>query len=161
MVDKTLGRAGEKIILEEYIDGPEFSYLIFTDGISYSVMPVSQDYKKLNNDDQGPNTGSMGAYAPSFLVTQELSSKIEMDIIYKVINGIRTEKFNYKGVLYICIILNNYFSYVLEFNCRFGDPEAQVILPLLDTDLTDICDAILKRKISDIKINWKKNFQYV
>ena len=157
MNDKVLGDAGTSVIIEENIDGPELSYLIFTDGVSYSVMPASQDHKRVNDNDQGPNTGGMGAYAPAPLATNELNKKVE-DIVRKVINGIKVEKLDYKGVLYVGIIMNGSSPYVLEFNCRFGDPETQAVLPLLDTDLTDICSAILNRELLNIKINWKKEF---
>jgi phosphoribosylamine--glycine ligase len=158
MNDKILGDAGTSIIIEEYIDGPELSYLVFTDGVSYSIMPSSQDHKRIGDNDQGRNTGGMGAYAPAPLATNELNRKIEKDIIKKVIYGINTEKLKYKGVLYIGIIMNGSLPYVLEFNCRFGDPETQAILPLLNTDLADICTVILNQKLSSIKINWKKEF---
>jgi phosphoribosylamine--glycine ligase len=157
MKDKVLGDAGTSVVIEEYINGPELSYLIFTDGVSYSVMPASQDHKRINDNDKGPNTGGMGAYAPAPLATFELNKKVN-DIICKVINSIRTEKLDYKGVLYIGIIMNGSSPYVLEFNCRFGDPEAQAILPLLDTDLADVCNAILNKELLNIKINWKKEF---
>ncbi|MDR2676739.1 MAG: phosphoribosylamine--glycine ligase [Endomicrobium sp.] len=156
---KTSGDLWKNIIFEEYIDGPELSYLIFTDGVSYSMMPASQDHKRLNDGNKGPNTGGMGAYVPvPFLATKELNKKIEIDIIRKLISGIKSEKLDYKGVLYVGIILCNSSPHVLEFNCRFGDPEAQALLPLLDTDLVDICNAILDKKLSSIKIKWKKKF---
>jgi phosphoribosylamine--glycine ligase len=157
MKNKVLGSAGTNVIIEECVDGPELSYLIFTDGISYSVMPASQDHKRINDNDRGPNTGGMGAYAPAPLATAELNEKID-DIIGKVVNGIKAEKLDYKGVLYVGIIMNGSSPCVLEFNCRFGDPETQAVLPLLDTDLTDICNAILNKKLLNIKINWKKEF---
>ncbi|MDR3256095.1 MAG: phosphoribosylamine--glycine ligase [Endomicrobium sp.] len=158
MSDKVLGNAGASIIIEEYIGGPELSYLVFTDGISYSMMPASQDHKRINDDDKGPNTGGMGAYTPVPLATDELNKKVASDIVCKVIYGIKAEKLDYKGVLYVGIIMNGSSPYVLEFNCRFGDPETQAILPLLDTDLTDICGAILDKKLTNLKINWKKEF---
>jgi phosphoribosylamine--glycine ligase len=147
----------QSIIIEEYINGSELSYLVFTDGISYSMMPASQDHKRVKDSDQGLNTGGMGAYAPAPLATDEINAKVE-DIVQKVINGIRVEQFDYKGVLYIGIIIKDSSPYVLEFNCRFGDPEAQSIMPLLDTDLLDICTAILNQDLSNIKINWKRIF---
>lgn len=157
MNDKVLGEAGAAVIIEEHIGGPELSYLIFTDGISYSVMPASQDHKRINDNDEGPNTGGMGAYAPAPLATESLNKKVENEIIKKVIEGIKAENFNYKGVLYIGVIMNGENPSVLEFNCRFGDPEAQALLPLLDTDLTDICLSILDKKLSEMKTNvkWK------
>ncbi|MDR0978073.1 MAG: phosphoribosylamine--glycine ligase [Endomicrobium sp.] len=158
MNGKVLGSAGANLIIEEYIDGPELSYLVFTDGESYSVMPPSQDHKRVNDNDQGLNTGGMGAYAPAPLGTQELNSRVEEDIICKVINGIKSENLDYKGVLYVGIIMNGSLPYVLEFNCRFGDPETQAVLPLLDTDFVDICEAILNKNLVNLKINWKKQF---
>lgn len=158
MNGKVLGSAGANLIIEEYIDGPELSYLVFTDGESYSVMPPSQDHKRVNDNDQGLNTGGMGAYAPAPLGTQELNSRVEEDIIRKVINGIKSENLDYKGVLYVGIIMNGSLPYVLEFNCRFGDPETQAVLPLLDTDFVDICEAILNKNLVNLKINWKKQF---
>lgn len=158
MSAKVLGDAGTNIIIEEYINGPELSYLIFTDGISYSMMPASQDHKRINDNDEGPNTGGMGAYAPAPLATENLNKKVEEKIIKKVIDAIQKEKLDYKGVLYIGIIMNGDEPSVLEFNCRFGDPETQAVLPLLKTDLTDICLAILDGKLKDLKIEWKDEF---
>ncbi|MCA6069621.1 MAG: phosphoribosylamine--glycine ligase [Endomicrobium sp.] len=157
MNEKVLGDAGTSVIVEEYINGLELSCLMFTDGVSYSVMPVSQDHKRIYDGDRGPNTGGMGAYAPAPLAMGNVSKKIDA-IARKVIGGIKSEQLDYKGVLYIGIIMNDDSPYVLEFNCRFGDPETQAVLPLLDTDLTDICMAILNQKLSNITVNWKKEF---
>ena len=157
MKEKVFSSAGTSILVEEYIDGGELSYLVFTDGISYSLMPVSQDHKRINDKDQGLNTGGMGAYAPAPRATIELNKKVE-DIIKKVIDGISKEKLKYKGILYVGIIVSNGLPYVLEFNCRFGDPEAQAILPLLETDLSDICIAILEQKLSKVQVKWKNKF---
>jgi phosphoribosylamine--glycine ligase len=157
MKEKTLGDAGTSVVIEEHISGEELSYLIFTDGDSYALMPASQDHKRVNDKDQGLNTGGMGAYAPASLATDNFNEKVE-NIIKKVINGISQEKLEYKGVLYIGIIVRQGLPYVLEFNCRFGDPETQVVLPLLDTDLSDICIAILEGKLSQLQIKWKNKF---
>jgi len=159
MSDKVLGsEAGVRVVIEEFINGQELSYLIWTDGVSYSMMPASQDHKRINDNDEGLNTGGMGAYAPAPLGTQELNKKVETEIIQKVIKGIQGEKLSYKGVLYVGVIMNGDVPYVLEFNCRFGDPETQAVLPLLETDITDICLALLDKKLSGIKIEWKKEF---
>ncbi|MDR1087079.1 MAG: phosphoribosylamine--glycine ligase [Endomicrobium sp.] len=158
MNEKALGNAGANVIIEDYIDGPELSYLIFTDGKTYSLMPASQDHKRINDNDEGPNTGGMGAYAPAPLATNELNKKVEDTIIKKVIDGIKSEELDYKGVLYVGVIMNGSIPYVLEFNCRFGDPETQTVLPLLDTDFVDICEAILNTNLADLKISWKKEF---
>ncbi|MDR3243877.1 MAG: phosphoribosylamine--glycine ligase [Elusimicrobiota bacterium] len=158
METQIFGFAGSQIVIEEFIEGRELSYLIFTDGKSYSMMPAAQDHKRVYDNDEGPNTGGMGAYAPAPLATQELNKKVEEQIIKKVMYGLEAEKLDYKGVLYIGIIMNGTQPFVLEFNCRFGDPETQAVLPLLDTDLVDICLAILDKKLSDIEIKWKKQF---
>jgi phosphoribosylamine--glycine ligase len=157
MEDKVLGEAGSKIIIEEHISGQELSYLVFTDGISYSIMPASQDHKRISDNDEGLNTGGMGAYAPAPLASKELNEKVEKDIIAKVIEGIGAERLDYKGILYVGIIMNGREPCVLEFNCRFGDPETQAVLPLLETDLADISAAIADKRLSDIKISWKKD----
>ncbi|MDR3049854.1 MAG: phosphoribosylamine--glycine ligase [Elusimicrobiota bacterium] len=158
MTDKVFGLAGSKIIIEEFISGRELSYLIFTDGKTYSMMPAAQDHKRINDNDEGQNTGGMGAYAPAPLAAVDLNKKVEEQIIKKIMRGLAAEKLDYKGVLYIGVIMNDGEPFVLEFNCRFGDPETQAVLPLLETDLTDICLAILDEKLSEIKINWKKQF---
>ncbi len=158
MGEKVLGDAGANVVIEEHINGFELSYLIFTDGESYSMMPASQDHKRINDNDEGPNTGGMGAYAPAPAASKALNEKVENRIIKKVIEGLKSEKTEYKGVLYVGVIMNGDDPYVLEFNCRFGDPETQAVLPLLDTDLTDICIAILDKKLSAVNIKWKNEF---
>ena len=155
MNDKVLGEAGTNVVIEEFIDGAELSYLIFTDGISYSMMPASQDHKRINDNDEGPNTGGMGAYAPAPLATKELTENVRKNIVEKVMRGLKSEKIDYKGVLYIGVIMNGDEPYVLEFNCRFGDPETQALLPLLKTDLADICTAIMERRLDSINIEWE------
>jgi phosphoribosylamine--glycine ligase len=157
MSQKVLADAGNNILVEEYIEGEELSYLVFTDGISYSLMPACQDHKRVNDKDQGLNTGGMGAYAPAPLATDQLNKQVE-NIVEKVIYGICQEKLEYKGVLYVGIIVNEGLPYVLEFNCRFGDPEAQAILPLLETNLSDVCIAILNQKLLSLQIKWKSKF---
>lgn len=157
MSEKVLGDAGTSILVEEYIEGEELSYLVFTDGFSYSLMPASQDHKRVNDKDQGLNTGGMGAYAPAPRATDHLNKQVE-NIVKKVIYGICQEKLEYKGVLYLGIIVSEGLPYVLEFNCRFGDPEAQAVLPLLETNLADICIAILNQKLLSLQIKWKNKF---
>ncbi|MDR1696208.1 MAG: phosphoribosylamine--glycine ligase [Endomicrobium sp.] len=155
MANNAMGKAGSSIVIEEFIDGQELSYLIFTDGESYSMMPAAQDHKRANDNDEGLNTGGMGAYAPAPLATAELTKKVEDTIVKKTIEGIKSERLNYKGVLYVGVIMNGDTPYVLEYNCRFGDPETQAVLPLLDTDLTDISLALIDKKLSGIEIKWK------
>ncbi|MCL2485792.1 MAG: phosphoribosylamine--glycine ligase [Endomicrobia bacterium] len=155
MQNKALGDAGTNVVIEEFIDGQELSYLVFTDGISYSMMPAAQDHKRINDNDEGLNTGGMGAYAPAPLATAELTKIVEDTIVKKSIDGIKSENLNYKGVIFVGVIMNGNTPYVLEYNCRLGDPETQAVLPLLDADLTDISLAIAEKKLSDIEIKWK------
>ncbi|MDR0915318.1 MAG: phosphoribosylamine--glycine ligase [Endomicrobium sp.] len=162
MYEHSLGDAGNKLIIEEYIYGREFSYLLFIDGKSYALMPIAKDYKKLNDNDQGLNTGGMGSFAPipNTVLPDDLNKKIIQLIVNKTVNGIIKENLNYKGVLYIGVIVS-YDSnqpYVLEFNCRLGDPETQVILPLLNTDLLDISNAIINGTLAQLYIEWKKQY---
>jgi phosphoribosylamine--glycine ligase len=156
MQEKLLKSAGEKIIIEDFIDGKELSYLVFSDGKNYSIMPQAKDYKKALDGDKGLNTGGMGAIAPAE-IDEKIDKQIRHDIIDKTMKALSLEKLNYKGVVYFGIIVRDNFPMVLEFNCRLGDPEAQCILPLLKTDLTDICTAILDGKLDDIMLNWSNN----
>ncbi|MDR3112139.1 MAG: phosphoribosylamine--glycine ligase [Elusimicrobiota bacterium] len=158
MNKRVLGVSGAKIIIEEFIDGSELSYLVFTDGVSYSLMPVSQDYKRVNDNDEGANTGGMGSYAPVPSVSKKFNERVENEIIKKVFAGIKAENLDYSGVLYVGVIINVDKPYVLEFNCRLGDPETQSVLPLLETDFSDICTAILNKKLFSTEIIWKNEF---
>ncbi|MFC1741813.1 phosphoribosylamine--glycine ligase [Nanoarchaeota archaeon] len=128
------GIAGTKFLLEERLTGEEASITILTDGTSYKMFPHSQDHKRRFDGDEGPNTGGMGAYAPTRLITPEILSDIEENIIMPSLQGIREENWDYKGVLYIAIMVQDNRPYVIEYNCRFGDPETQTIIPLVDTD---------------------------
>jgi phosphoribosylamine--glycine ligase len=125
-------------------------------------MPVAKDYKKLNDNDNGLNTGGMGAFSPipKTILSDDLNDTIKKVIISKTINGIISENLNYKGILYIGIIVSYDYNqpYVLEFNCRLGDPESQVILPLLRTDLLDISNAIINGNLSKLDIKWKQKY---
>ncbi|MDR1952252.1 MAG: phosphoribosylamine--glycine ligase [Elusimicrobiota bacterium] len=158
MHEKILGDAGINVLIEEFICGEELSYLIFTDGKHYSMMPAAQDHKRINDNDEGPNTGGMGAYAPAPLASKSLNKKVEENILKKVMTGLQKENLDYRGILYVGVIVSGGEPYVLEFNCRFGDPETQAVLPLLESDLVDICQAILDRNLDKIKISWKKGF---
>ena len=157
MLDKIFGNAGEEIIIEERLDGEEVSLLAFTDGYTVSPMPPAQDHKRLLDKDQGPNTGGMGTYAPAPICPQEMVDDLCKNILQPTIDGLREEGFLYIGVLYAGIILTKDGPKVLEFNCRFGDPETQVILPLLDSDLLQIFEACCEQKLSEINIRWKNS----
>ena len=156
MQDKSFGTAGNTIIFEEWLEGQETSVLVFVDGNHFSIMPPAQDHKRVGDGDTGLNTGGMGAYAPAPIATQELLNKVKQEIMPNIINGLHKENIDYKGILYIGFMVDNGNPYVLEFNCRFGDPETQVILPLLETDLVDIVENVIAGTLDKIEIKWSK-----
>jgi phosphoribosylamine--glycine ligase len=143
------------VVLEGYLEGTEVSALAFTDGERVSMMPPACDYKRLQDGDLGPMTGGMGSYAPTALVTPEMWHMIERDVMQRAVDGLRNENIRYKGVLYAGLMLTAEGLKVLEFNCRFGDPEAQVLLPLLQTPLEDVALAVARGDLSQAgHINW-------
>ncbi|HST04371.1 MAG TPA: phosphoribosylamine--glycine ligase [Chloroflexia bacterium] len=145
------------VIFEEYLRGTEVSAQSFTDGVRVEMMPPVCDYKLLLDDDKGPMTGGMGAYTPTKSVTPELWRTIERDIIQKAVDGMRAENIPYRGVLYAGIMLTEAGPKVLEFNCRFGDPETQVLLPLLETPLEDIALAVARGDLTQVTpIKWRE-----
>uniref|UniRef100_A0A3B3V4Z4 phosphoribosylamine--glycine ligase n=1 Tax=Poecilia latipinna TaxID=48699 RepID=A0A3B3V4Z4_9TELE len=138
MKDGAFGSAGTTVVVEEFLEGQEVSCLCFSDGTWVSLMPPAQDHKRLQDGDLGPLTGGMGAYCPTPQVSQELLQQIRETILQKTVDGMRQEGTPYMGVLYAGLMLTNQGPKVLEFNCRFGDPECQVLLPLLQSDLYDV-----------------------
>ena len=157
MLDKIFGDAGKEIIIEERLEGEEVSLLAFTDGYTISPMPPAQDHKRLLDKDMGPNTGGMGTYAPAPVCPPQMVEEFCKEILQPTIDGLREEGILYTGVLYAGLILTKDGPKVLEFNCRFGDPETQVILPLLDSDLLQIFEACCEQKLSEINIKWKES----
>ncbi|MFC1668418.1 phosphoribosylamine--glycine ligase [Chlamydiota bacterium] len=154
MVEKVFRTAGDRIIVEEFLSGEEASILAFVDGTDYIPLVSSQDHKKVFNEDKGPNTGGMGAYSPAPIVTREMYTRIENEILRPIIMGIQKEGLYYQGILYAGIMITENGPSVLEFNVRFGDPETQAILPRLSSDIIDIFEAQLTHKLSNIKIAW-------
>ncbi|CAJ1086756.1 trifunctional purine biosynthetic protein adenosine-3 [Xyrichtys novacula] len=138
MKDRAFGAAGDTVVVEELLEGEEVSCLCFSDGSSVSPMPPAQDHKRLQDGDLGPNTGGMGAYCPTPQVSQELLQQIKETVLQKTVDGMKEEGAPYVGVLYAGLMLTKQGPKVLEFNCRFGDPECQVILPLLKSDLYEV-----------------------
>jgi phosphoribosylamine--glycine ligase len=155
MKEKVFGSAGERVIVEECLQGQEVSYLVFTDGKTIVPMVTTKDYKRLLDGNEGPNTGGMGAVSPANVITPELENLILKKIIKSALTGLNLEGISYRGVLYAGVMIVNDKPYVLEFNCRFGDPETQVILPKLDTDIIDIFMAISDQRLNKISIKWK------
>jgi phosphoribosylamine--glycine ligase len=135
MVDRRFGSAGDRVVLEEFLVGQEASYFVLSDGRSFVRMSSAQDHKRIHDDDRGPNTGGMGAFAPSPLVTPELEQRVLDEIVQPVLDGMAREGHPFRGFLYVGLMLTATGPRVVEFNVRFGDPEAQVILPMLDEDL--------------------------
>ncbi len=135
---KRFGEAGSTALLEEYLTGEELSYLVITDGEDFVALPPSQDHKRIGEGDTGPNTGGMGAYAPAPIATPDLCETIEESIVKPTLEAMQKKGNPYRGLLYCGLIITKDGPKVLEFNCRFGDPETQAILPLLDVDLLEL-----------------------
>lgn len=152
MVRHSFGEAGEQVVIEERLYGQEVSVLALSDGRTVVPLPPAQDYKRVFDGDQGPNTGGMGAYAPAPFVTPELLQEIQRIILQPAVDGLRREGIPYVGVLYAGLMLTAQGPRVLEFNCRFGDPETQVILPLLESDLVEVIQACIAGKLKEVRL---------
>ncbi len=156
LVKKTFGDAGNKIIIEERIDGVEASYIALSDGNSAIPMATSQDHKRIYDDDMGPNTGGMGAYSPTPIIDESLSEKIQKNIIDKTIDAMKSEKIQFKGFLYAGIMIKDNEPYVLEFNVRMGDPECQPIIMRMNSDLYEYLQASSEGTLSVLPlVSWK------
>lgn len=156
MVDRAFGAAGNLLVVEECLVGEEVSILAFTDGINVIPMVSSQDHKRVFDNDQGLNTGGMGAYAPAPVYTPEVHRRAMEEILIPMIRALSAEGRTYQGVIYAGLMVTDQGPKVLEFNARFGDPEAQPVLTLLETDLVDIIDAILENRLDRIEVKWKE-----
>uniref|UniRef100_A0A9J8BQ79 Trifunctional purine biosynthetic protein adenosine-3 n=1 Tax=Cyprinus carpio carpio TaxID=630221 RepID=A0A9J8BQ79_CYPCA len=154
MKDKAFGSAGETVVVEELLEGEEVSCLCFSDGVTVSPMPPVQDHKRLLDGDQGPNTGGMGAYCPTPQVSEEVLQEIQTSVLQKTVDGMREEGTPYVGVLYAGLMLTTEGAKVLEFNCRFGDPECQVLMPLLESDLYEVLMKTLQMELSLSPVQW-------
>jgi phosphoribosylamine--glycine ligase len=154
MFTKEFGGAGDRVIIEDYLYGSEASVFAFTDGRDFEMTILSRDYKKALDNDNGLNTGGMGAFAPVSM-SDEIVSEIKEKVFYPLLNGLLSESIEYKGVIYAGLMLTKQGLHVLEFNCRLGDPETQAVLPLLETDFIDICDAVTDNKIKRLELKWK------
>jgi phosphoribosylamine--glycine ligase len=138
MVSRKFGASGERVVLEEFLSGQEASYFVLADGASFMPLSSAQDHKRIFDDDRGPNTGGMGAFAPSPLITADMERRVIETIVQPVLDGMVREGRPYRGFLYVGLMLTDGGPKVVEFNVRFGDPEAQVILPMLDEDLSSL-----------------------
>ena len=159
LTKKSFGDAGSKIIIEERIDGVEASYIALCDGKIGLPMATSQDHKRVFDNDEGPNTGGMGAYSPTPIIDEKLGAEIQEKIIDKTIRAMRDEGFEFKGFLYAGIMIKDGTPYVLEYNVRMGDPECQPILMRLNSDLYDYLHASSEGKLSELpEISWKNQY---
>jgi len=154
MEAKIFGSAGDRVLIDEYLSGREVSLIAFTDGRTVSPMMPACDYKKIGDNDQGPNTGGMGSYSPPGFFSAQMTKKVTKDILLPTVKAMAKEGLPYKGVLYAGLMIVDGKPLVLEFNARFGDPENQVILPLLKTDLVDILIAAVQGNLDRVKIEW-------
>lgn len=154
MDDKVFGAAGGKIVIEEFLTGPEISVLAFTDGKTMKPMVSAQDHKRAYDNDQGPNTGGMGTFSPSRVYTDEVAKECMDNIFIPTMNAMNAEGRTFKGVLYFGLMKTPDGVKVIEYNCRFGDPETQVVLPRLKSDLFDIFSAVVDERLSEIRIEW-------
>ncbi len=155
MVAKVFGSGGRTVIIDNYLSGPEVSLIAFTDGKTVSPMMPACDYKKVGDNDQGPNTGGMGSYSPPGLLSRQMVKDVARGTLSPTVKALAKAGMHYKGVLYAGLMIVRGLPVVLEFNARFGDPETQVILPLLKTDLVDILLAVIRGKLAEIKIEWR------
>ena len=156
MKDGAFGKAGASVVIEEFMEGEEASLLAFTDGETIVPMIPSQDHKRVFDNDEGPNTGGMGTYAPAPVMTMERIKEAEEKILKPTIAAMKKEGRTYKGCLYAGLMVTKDGLKVVEFNARFGDPETQVVLPLLDGDLADIMLSCIDGNLKNVNVEWKK-----
>lgn len=154
MKDKKFGASGDHIVIEEFLEGPEVSVLSFTDGKSVVPMISSMDHKRAGDNDTGPNTGGMGTIAPNPYYTPQIAERCMKEIFIPTMNAMNAEGRTFKGCLYFGLMITKDGPKVIEYNCRFGDPETQVVLPLLKSDLLDIMMAVTQERLADIKVEF-------
>ena len=149
---ESFGEAGKRVVVEEFLDGFELSFFAICDGENFVSLPVAQDHKRLKDNDEGPNTGGMGAYAPSPLASQELIRQVEEEVVEPTLKGMKAEGNPFCGVLFVGLMVVKGVPYVLEFNVRFGDPECEVLMPLIDGDLGEILLNAAKGNLKPVKL---------
>ncbi len=157
MIDRDFGDAGNTVIVEEILKGPELSVHALVDGRTIYVLDSAQDHKALGEADTGPNTGGMGTYSPAPIATDEVLAMVERDVLVPIVDAMRQDDAPYRGVLYAGLMLTPAGPKVLEFNCRFGDPETQVLLARLESDLLDLIEATIDGKLAEADVRWNKN----
>ncbi len=155
MLESKFGSAGNKVVVEEYLEGPEVSCLAFTDGKTIKPMIASCDHKRAKDNDEGLNTGGMGTFAPAPFFGETSRKEVMEKIMLPTVYAMNAENRTFKGVLYFGLMLTKDGYKVIEYNARFGDPETQVILPMLKTDLTEIFEAVVDERLDEVKIEWE------
>ena len=156
MVQKAFGEAGKKVVVEEFLQGEEASFLAFTDGETVLPLPSCQDHKPIFDQDQGPNTGGMGAYSPAPVVNEKVHRQVMEQIMIPTVRGMAEEGRRYRGVLYAGLMIENEKAKVLEFNARFGDPETQPLLLRMKSDLVSVLEATIDGDLSTLRMDWDK-----
>lgn len=157
----TFGLAGSEVVMEEFMEGEEASVFALTDGNAFVLLPSAQDHKRIGDGDTGPNTGGMGAYAPAPIMTPELIEEVCRTIIVPTLSGMRLEGMPYRGILYVGVMVTSKGPKVVEFNCRLGDPETQVVLPILQEDFLELILASLDGRLDKIKVAAPKEWAAV
>jgi phosphoribosylamine--glycine ligase len=157
MVEREFGSAGEKVVLEEFLAGKEASYIVFTDGTTVLPAVAARDHKAAYDNDEGPNTGGMGAFSTDEILTPETEKYVLEKVIYSVVRGMRDEGCTFKGMLYAGLMLTSEGPRVLEFNVRMGDPEGQVILPRLGSDFAALCESLSREELAGYRAEWSGN----
>ncbi|GHU64553.1 phosphoribosylamine--glycine ligase [Clostridia bacterium] len=161
MVSRTFGGAGDKVVVEELLRGTEASVLCFVDGSAIIPMESAQDYKRIGDGDTGPNTGGMGNYSPSLLFDEAMELRVAEDILLPTMEGFRKDGLDFRGVLFVGLMLTESGPKVIEFNNRFGDPETQAVLPRLKTDLAEIMLAATEDQLANTQIEWNEELKTV
>jgi phosphoribosylamine--glycine ligase len=154
LVQKTFGEAGEKIVIEEFLEGEEASFMVLTDGDYILPLASSQDHKRVFDNDEGPNTGGMGAYSPAPVVTSAMHQRILNEILNPLLAGLKNKGIRYRGVIYVGLMITKNGPKVLEFNARFGDPECQPIMMRLKSDLVPLLEATIDGKLNQVQPEW-------
>ena len=156
LLGNKMGSAGSRVVIEDYLTGEEASFIVMVDGEHVLPMATSQDHKRLLDGDQGPNTGGMGAYSPAPVVTPAVYERAMNEIILPTVRGMKADGIEFTGFLYAGLMIDaNGAPFTIEFNCRFGDPETQPIMSRLDSDLVDLVQAALARKLDTVQAQWK------